>query len=174
MLAFAGCGSDDAAVSSNDAGGGSSSSSSSSSSGSSSGQEADASVTTDGSSDLDGSASDADVSDAAFDDDASASLSCEQLADAYHKQFLNARTCNPADLIDQCTQPREDELGCGCNGYLNASRIERLDKIATRWAAKGCVPQCSKKPCKIATKGACIQAANGPSGTCTDQFGGVP
>ena len=103
---------------------------------------------------------DVDAADAAVD---LSKLTCEQLSASYGAELAQSRMCHVNALVNECTAPRERVLGCGCNTFVNANSVSRLDAIAAAWAAKKCVVACPASLCPVAAGGAC-----GKDGTCAD------
>lgn len=111
-------------------------------------------------------ARDAPASDAADAADAAPDLSkltCSELSEAYSAELAKSRTCNVNALVNECTAPRERILGCGCDTFVNANGVVRLDQIAAAWKAKTCAVVCPAVVCPVAAGGAC-----GKDGTCAD------
>jgi hypothetical protein len=95
-------------------------------------------------------------------------LTCNELAAAYGEELARARACNPTSLVNECTAARERTLGCGCETFVSANGVARLDRIAAAWKAKSCQPVCTDVLCKLATSGTCNAGVKTP--VCEDVF----
>jgi len=109
--------------------------------------------------------------DASFDDAADAAdaaedlskLTCSELSAAYSAELAKSHTCNVNAFANECTAPRERILGCGCETFVNANAVARLDQIVAAWTTKKCSVACPAALCQVAAGGAC-----GKGGICVD------
>ena len=72
---------------------------------------------------------------------AGAANQCIAITDAYAQAMAEARRCNPALSIEQCTASIVEGLACGCDTFVNpanSAALERAKQQQTLYAQQRC------------------------------------
>ena len=93
---------------------------------------------------------------------------CDALEMQYAAALADAKVCDPALSVAQCTASAGYDLPCGCPTFVNPDNdaaVAELDALKAEWMTSGC----PMVDCDCGTPMGAICQPGGASGTCVDQ-----
>ncbi|MFO0566140.1 MAG: hypothetical protein U0263_10795 [Polyangiaceae bacterium] len=101
---------------------------------------------------------------------------CSVLDTTYAATLVQAKVCNPALDMEQCTAKVPDALACPCAFTFvnagNASALNSLTELSAQWSLQKCSEgiDCPAIACEAPALGSCKADATTGSGSCQDMF----
>jgi hypothetical protein len=98
---------------------------------------------------------------------------CGEIEQAYQKELVAAKQCNPFIDFEQCTVLVSGGLPCGCPTFASSGQqvaVSNLKALQAKYDALVCAGDVLCEPCAAPQFGSCQVDPSGSSGQCMDVF----